>query len=298
MQLMATTSVRRYELSPDVRTMVLTTADLGAPSPEILGYLEQFVAEHPDYSFRRLDQVADANSFFVDGLPLTVSLDRQPSVSLGSRVERIFGVRATVDDVASMLPADDPRADEWRTRLDVALSTGLTSAEANARVTAVESEVAAIRANVLPPESFSFTIAGREVDIPVRIENTGDTPLRVVVRLDAERLNFASDGTEAVLQPNAVTAIPIPVTARANGVFPVLIQVFSPTGSALTDPVELTARVSTFAGLGRVVTVGAALVLVSWWFSYFRRRRRAGFAQRLDDARDRHPAVAAGPGTG
>ncbi|HSH10201.1 MAG TPA: hypothetical protein VLA10_00320, partial [Ilumatobacter sp.] len=50
-QLMATTSVRRYELSPDVRTMVLTTADLGAPSPEILRYLEQFVAEHPDYSF-------------------------------------------------------------------------------------------------------------------------------------------------------------------------------------------------------------------------------------------------------
>ena len=290
-QLMATTSVRRYELNPDVRTMALTTADLGAPSLEILGYLEQFVAEHPDYSFRRLDQVADANSFFVDGLPLTVSLDPLPSISLSSRVERIAGVRASVDDVASMLPANDPRAAEWSTRLDVALSTGLTSAEANARVNAVQSEVTAIRANVLPPESFSFTIAGREVDIPVRVENTGDTPLRVVVRLDAERLSFASEGIEAVLQPNAVTAIPIPVTARANGVFPVLVQVFSPAGSALTGPVELTARVSTFAGLGRVVTVGAALVLVSWWFSYFRRRRRAVLAQRLDDARDRHPAV-------
>ena len=289
--LMATTAAQRYQLSPDLRTMVLTTGDLGAPNPDILGFLEQFVAEHPEYSFQRIDQVVDANALFVDGAPLTVSLDEQPAISLTPRVERIAAVRLDADDVASMLPGDDPRPSGWSSRLDIALSTGLTAAEANVRISEVESEIDAIRAGVQPPEAFPFTIPGRQVDIPVRIENTSDTALRVIVRLDAEKLSFDPEGVEAVLEPNAITAVPIPVTARANGVFPVLIQVFTPSGTALTEPVELTARVSTFAGLGRVVTVAAVLVLASWWFSYFRRRRKAELERGIDDARDRHPAL-------
>jgi hypothetical protein len=147
-----------------------------------------------------------------------------------------------------------------------------------------------VRDAVQEPETFSFTITGRQADIPVRIENTGPTPLRVVVRLEAEKLSFPSDMVEAVLLPNAITAVPVPVTARSNGIFPVLIEVSTPAGNPLTEPVELTARVSSLAGLGRVVTVGAGLVLASWWYSYFRRRRK----QQLERARSLHPA---GPNT-
>jgi Na+-transporting methylmalonyl-CoA/oxaloacetate decarboxylase gamma subunit len=64
----------------------------------------------------------------------------------------------------------------------------------------------------------------------------------------------------------------------------------TPAGNPLTDPVELTARVSTLTGLGRVFTVGAMLVLVSWWFSYFRRRKKNERRAAQAGSRTRHPA--------
>ena len=50
----------------------------------------------------------------------------------------------------------------------------------------------------------------------------------------------------------------------------------------------LTARVNALAGLGQVVTGGAVLVLVSWWYGHFRRRRRIAPGA---DRRGRQPAV-------
>jgi hypothetical protein len=38
----------------------------------------------------------------------------------------------------------------------------------------------------------------------------------------------------------------------------------------------LKGRVSHLIGLSQVVTVGAVLVLASWWYTHLRRRRRAG----------------------
>ncbi len=92
--------------------------------------------------------------------------------------------------------------------------------------------------------------------------------------------------------------VDIPVEARSNGVFPVVVEILTPAGNAITEPVELTARVSTLTGLGRVFTVGAILVLATWWFSYFRRRRAQRRAEGIALATGRHPAVAGADGGG
>jgi hypothetical protein len=96
-----------------------------------------------------------------------------------------------------------------------------------------------------------------------------------------------------VLEPNQINNVDIPVEARSNGVFPVIVEIRTPAGTPITDPVELTARVSTLTGLGRLFTVGAVLVLATWWFSYFRRRRNERRTADIDQALDRHPAAAA-----
>jgi hypothetical protein len=67
----------------------------------------------------------------------------------------------------------------------------------------------------------------------------------------------------------------------------------TPAGNQLTAPIEFTARVSTLTGLGRVFTVGALLVLATWWFSYFRRRRISTRSAGIDGAARRHPTTAA-----
>jgi hypothetical protein len=166
------------------------------------------------------------------------------------------------------------------------MSTGLSLSEAEAVFDDVETGIDDLRAAVGQPETFPITIGSREADIPVRIDNASSTPLTVVIRLSAEKLAVPGGDQTTVLAPNVITETAVPVIARSNGVFPVTIEVVTPAGNPLGEPVQFTARVNNLTGLGRVVTVGAALVLISWWFSYYRRKRR----RQVDLAAGRHPA--------
>jgi hypothetical protein len=78
-------------------------------------------------------------------------------------------------------------------------------------------------------------------------------------------------------------------------VFPVVVELLTPAGTPIIEPVELTARVNTLTGLGRLFTVGALLVLATWWFSYFRRRRVERRKNGISDSQERHPTVVADP---
>ena len=117
-------------------------------------------------------------------------------------------------------------------------------------------------------------------------------PLNVVVSVSADRL-ATTDDIPAVLAPEAVTEVIVPVTARSNGVFPVTVEIRSPLGTELAEPATLTARANTLRGLGRVFTVAAGLVLASWWFTYFRKRRRERTIDDVAAAQQRHPAGSA-----
>jgi hypothetical protein len=184
------------------------------------------------------------------------------------------------------MPDGDLRPSVWDDELQLAMSTGLSLVEAEVLFAEVETGIDDVRSAVGEPETFPITIGSREADVPVRIENTSSTPLTVFIRLTAEKLAVPGGDERAVLAPNGITETSVPVIARSNGVFPVTIEVLTPAGNPLGEPVEFTARVNNLTGLGRVITVGAALVLISWWFSYYRRRRRS----QVDLAAGRHPA--------
>jgi hypothetical protein len=295
-RLMADVSALRYQLDPDRRSLILTTPDIGIPDPAVLAELSRLAAQHPDVTFQTVGQIPDlTNSLFNGGTPVVLELDAQPALSLGARVQLAQTMRLNAADTASMLPDADPRPSAWDEDLRTALSTGLTARESTAIVEAVGAEVAAVRSQVVQPEPFSFTIAGDAAEIPLRVENRGDTPLRVQVHVESDKLMFPEGDLDKVLEANQITNIDIPVEARSNGVFPVVVELRTPAGTPIIEPVELTARVSTLTGLGRLFTVGALLVLATWWFSYFRRRRIERRTNGIAAAQGRHPAVAADP---
>jgi hypothetical protein len=255
------------------------------------------VAQHPDYGFAHVGQIPDVtNSFFLDGSEVALRLDVRPDISLGARFRRIQETRLQAADVASMLPTTDDRPTTWNTTMRTALSTGLTTDEATRMIEAIDADLTQIRDQVEPPEPFPFTIGGTSTDIPLRIGNNGATPLRIRVHAESDKLRFPDGDVLRELAPNQVTIVDIPVEARSNGVFPVEIELLTPAGNALAGPVVLTARVSTLTGLGRVFTVGALLVLATWWFSYFRRRRSTRRHAEVATALERHPTT--GPRTG
>ena len=294
--LMAIASAMRYQLRPDRRSMVVTTTGLGIPAADVIEQLVPLVEGHEDFSFRLLDGITDAatgtNGFFVNGEPVTVEFDLIGSSTLADRLPMLDEAELRAVDTGSMLPVGDPRPAEWARRFRTALAVTIDTDEAQDVFDEVETELLDLRAAIKRPDSFRFTVGGSESPIPLRIENAGDTPLRVLVRIVSEKLVVPDGDVDVVLEPNTINEISVPVTARSNGVFPVSVELWTPAGNLIDEPLQLTARASSLAGLGRVVTVGALLVLVSWWFSYFRRSRRRRRAEDSVASQARHPASA------
>ena len=127
---------------------------------------------------------------------------------------------------------------------------------------------------MVAPEPFTFTLTGREGDIDIRVGNELDEPLNVIVRLNSPRLEFPEGDVAVTLAPNDVTVVNVPVVARSNGTSPVTVEVLTPSGDPLTEPVTLTSRVNALTGLGQVLTAALFLMLLTWWFSHWRARRR------------------------
>jgi hypothetical protein len=85
--------------------------------------------------------------------------------------------------------------------------------------------------------------------------------------------------------------VPVDIVARSNGISPMTVEIHTPFGGRVTEPVVLTAHVNNLTGLGRVVTVGLLLVLATWWYTYIKRRRREARDRRVSESVGRHPAA-------
>jgi hypothetical protein len=272
---------------PAQRSRVLTTPDLGAPDVRLLTALEATVATTPALRFARgssLIGVTDTQR--VDGAA-QVTLPADAGPPLAERVALLDAVALDLASAASMLPADDPRPAEWTGRLDTLVSTGYTDAEVRATTDELLAEADAIRSAVQLPEPFTFTLTGRRGTIEVRLGNTATEPLAVDVQFDSPKILFPEGRRQVTLRPGDQTAIVVPVEALSNGTSEIAVTVTTPAGEALGDPVTLTSRVTGFSGLAQVLTGGLVLVLLTWWFTHWRAKRRSAV---IDVGRERHPS--------
>ena len=172
-----------------------------------------------------------------------------------------------------------PGCSSWRAELDSLLSTALDDAEVDEVLVRIAAETEAVRAQVELPRPFTFTLTGRSSPLRLNLRNNADEPLQVVVSPRSPKLTFPSGDQLVRLEPGGVTEVVIPVESRTNGTSSLEIAVLTPVFAVEIDPpVVLTARVNALTGLGQVVTGGAILVLVTWWYGHFRRRRRSRLA--------------------
>jgi hypothetical protein len=262
--------------SPVQRSLVLTTPDLTTPDARLLAGLEDLVATTPSLNFTAASSLIGLTDTQRDGAtPMTVVLPDIAGPSLAERVELIDTTAVRMAGAASMLPPDDPRATEWANELDGLISTAYSDADVEATTASLVAEAEALERSVVLPEPFTFTLTGRNGTIEVRLANNGDEPLNVVMQLDSSKVAFPDGDQTVTLRPNDETAIVVPVEARSNGTSPITLTVTTPAGNMLGEPVTLTSRVTGFTGLGQVLTGGFILVLLTWWFSHWRAKRRA-----------------------
>jgi hypothetical protein len=270
------------------RSRVLTTPDFTSPDPRLLEALGELVVTTPSVRFTPASALTGVTDVALDdGRPITVQLPDVAGPSLDARIERIEATAGELTSAASMLSPDDPRPAEWSAQLDSLISTGYSDEDVEAATAALLAEATDLKQAVELPEPFAFTLTGRRGEIEIRIRNTIDEPLDVDVGLDASKITFPEGDQRVTLRPLDETSVIIPVEAEANGTSSINLIVSTPAGEPLGEPVTLTARVTALTGLGQVLTGGLVLVLVTWWFTHWRNRRRDALA---NGGRGRHPS--------
>jgi uncharacterized membrane protein len=273
--LLAELLTTKRELGGGRRGVILATPDVGVPDADVVAAFTSLATDVPDLKLVRLSAIAGAiGTMRANGGPVSLTLPAVAGPDLADRQARITLTQLSADAAASMM-LDDTKAEAWREELDTLLSTGLDDATVDDALARISAEADAVRRSVKGPAPFTFTLTGRESVLRLNLRNDTDEPRRVLVRASSPKLTFP-DGDQLVeLAPSEITEVKLPVVARSNGTSSVEVELFTPTlGQTVDGPVVLTARVNALTGLGQVITGGAVLVLLSWWFSHFRRRRR------------------------
>jgi hypothetical protein len=265
----------------DARGHVIATPDLTAPDPRLIAELERIAAKTSTLDFVQASQLVSLTA--TQRLDTAVGLPARAGPSLTARLERIATTQAGLATAESMLPDNDARPIEWRAALDSLISTAFDDNEVQSVLDGLTDEANAVTSAVVPPKPFTFTLTGREDDIEIRIRNTLAEPLTVILRLTSPRLSFPNGDQLVTLAPDDVTPVTVALVARSNGTSPVTVEIFAPFFGdslaepfSLTEPVTLTARVTALTGIAQVVTGAFVLILLTWWFSHWRSRRRAG----------------------
>lgn len=274
--------------APPRRSRILTTPDLTRPDPRLIQAMSELAATTPSVRFTPASALTGVTDVALDdGEPMTVQLPDAAGPTLGARIELLDTTALQLASAASMLPPDDPRPAEWTAEFDSLISTGYSDAEVEAATAELLAEADELKQAVQLPEPFTFTLTGRSGTIEVRIGNTLDEPLDVVVALDSTKVTFPEGDQRVTLRPLDETSVIVPVEAESNGTSSINLVVATPAGEALGEPVTLTARVTALTGLGQVLTGGLVLVLLTWWFTHWRNRRRS---ELTGNGRERHPS--------
>ena len=257
------------------RSLILAGPTLGPLDPRLLDALAATADTTPGIRIARATELNGITDTQLAGTtPLTVTLPEAAGPELGPRLEQLEATAATAFNAASMLPEGDPRPPEWAAELEVLTSPAYPDEHVDAAVDSILEATREITGSVVPPEPFTFTLTGREGDIDMRIGNTADEPLIVKLRLSSPKLTFPKGEQLVTLLPDDETSVIVPVRARSNGTSSVEVEILTPVDQPLIEPVTLTSRVTALTGLGQVLTGGLVLVLLSWWYSHWRRNRR------------------------
>jgi hypothetical protein len=271
--------------------MVLGLSDLGVPDPTLLGDLTGLLLTTPGL---RLIDPADIDSvvdrWLIDGRLVQLTLPSSPSVDLTERFALIDRVTADVDAYSSMLADDDATVARWRSVLDTLPTTAIDDQQAADMAAVLDDDFVAYR-DAVRVDASNFTLTGRNSQVRFAIQNTSDTPLTVRVRLSSPKIRFPQGDRIETLAPGTVTDITVDAVALSNGKSSVFLRVYTPNADVFLVPeVVLTARVTSFAGAGQLVTGAALLLVLTWWVRHWRQARRKQLASQNAG---RHPAGAA-----
>lgn len=125
------------------------------------------------------------------------------------------------------------------------------------------------------PDSGAVTLASRDGVIPLSIFNYSGQPASVTLVLESDKLIFQDGNTMSLMLEDEVTALEIPVRARASGAFPMQVWLTTPDGEVTLGSLRYSVRSTAVSGVGVAIAVAALMVIGLWWRKTTVKARRA-----------------------
>jgi Family of unknown function (DUF6049) len=268
----------------------LVPRDPWVPDPVFLASLLAGLADQPsthpvtvDELFAGVDAPADPG-----GAPLALA-PYTPQDLGGAFAQRLTAIRFQQAAIASMVPAGTPVLGQVDLVVEMSISRGLDAGTRQQYLDTAADLLAPFDGAVQVIVPSTVTLAGRTSEIPITVRSSLPYPVTVRLRLASPKLVFPEG--DPVLSVEGSVQLRVPVEARSNGTFPLQLTAVTPEGDAAVSPTAVaTVRVTAVAGLGLALSVGAVLVLITWWVHHARVVRRERRMAGSGEAVGRHPA--------
>ncbi|MDQ3642116.1 MAG: DUF6049 family protein, partial [Actinomycetota bacterium] len=196
--------------------------------------------------------------------------------SLAEVATDLSDARRNLDSLGSVLGSGSDTSAVIEEHLLVAESSDLrTRRQRESYVASADRQVQAQLDAIEMPEGRSFTLTARTGEIPVTFKNNTGKPVRVVVRIDSDQLEFPGGEVQELELTRLNTTQRFPVVARASGAFPIRITLESPDGHLVVGRARITVRSTAASGASLIVAMGAATFLAVWWGRNAMKGRRA-----------------------
>ncbi len=121
--------------------------------------------------------------------------------------------------------------------------------------------------------SKTITLTSHSVSVPLTLSSKLPFPIRVQLSIRSSEISFPKGSKRNVDLTKGTATVGLPVVVKALGTFAVTAVVSAPNGQVLITDV-LTVHSTGFSTVGIVLTIGAALVLLSWWVRTARRHHK------------------------
>ena len=248
------------------------------PTRQFLDVVTTGLALSPIIEAMSLDTLFAAVPTATDDYGAT--LVRRPAIptpgSLAEVATDLGEARRNLDSLGSVLGSGNPTSAVIEEQLLVAESSDLrTARQRDAYVAGAERQIQGQLNAIEMPEGRSFTLTARTGEIPVTFKNNTGSPVRVVVRIESDKLDFPAGGLQELELTRLNTTQRFPVIARASGAFPIRITLESPDGHLVVGRARITVRSTAASGASLVVAMGAATFLAVWWGRNAMKGRRA-----------------------
>ena len=206
--------------------------------------------------------------------PLVRTLRADAPAGASSPVAAIQSARARLDAFGTILDPGEPIHARLDRTLLVAPSLDLRAGERSAYANGVVRIVTNELRRVGGPAQRSITLTARRGRIPVTVQKDVGYPVRIVIRVEGDQLQFPGGSTRALRLTRRNTTELFTVQARSSGAFPLTVTLESPDGRLTLSTSRFTVRSTAASGLGLVLSIGAGAVLLAWWARSFSKRRR------------------------